>query len=172
MTEPIQSADMEALEETETDTVEDPAAEIAKWKALSRKHEKAAKESRAALKDIEVNRQTQMTDVERATAEAEAKGRQAAKVEYAERLAASEIRAALVGIVEDPDQIIEDLNIAKYVDEDGDVDTDAIVKLRDKYKRLMKKPIPSTGHGRESHASSGQTDGEVFASFLRQQMGN
>lgn len=60
----------------------------------------------------------------------------------AERLAAAELKAALTGITDDPGDIIDDLNLAKYITADGEVDTDAVAKTREKYAAL--KPTTTT----------------------------
>lgn len=61
---------------------------------------------------------------------------------YAERIAAAEVRAALVSLVDDPSAIVEELNMTRYVTEDGDVDQEAIASLKAKYTKLLgaKKP--------------------------------
>lgn len=109
-----------------------PSAEdVAKWKAMARKHEAASK---AAQKELDKLRAASQTDSERAVSEAEARGRQAALADVGQRLAAAEIKAALTGIVPDPAAIVEDLNLAKYVGDDGEVDSEAVASLRKKYE--------------------------------------
>lgn len=114
----------------------DPAAEAAKWKALARKHEDRAKANAAAAKELEKLRAATMSDTEKAVAEAEQRGRTAATAEHAQALAGARIEAALTGVVPDPGAFVEDLNLSKYVTDTGDVDTEAITALRDKYAAL------------------------------------
>ena len=109
--------------------------------------DKKAKDLEAELDQL---RRAQMTDNERAIAEAEERGRKTATSEVAQRLAAAEIRASLTGIVPDPGAIVEDLNLAKYVTDTGDVDVAAVAKLREKYEGFASKPkpgAPSPGAG-------------------------
>lgn len=109
-----------------------PSAEdTAKWKAMARKHEAASK---AAQKELDKLRAASQTDSERAVSEAEARGRQAALADVGQRLAAAEIKAALTGVVPDPAAIVEDLNLSKYVGDDGEVDSEAVASLRKKYE--------------------------------------
>lgn len=85
-----------------------------------------------------------------------------------QRAARAEVKAVLAGVVDDPDGIIEDLDLAKFVDEDGDVDTDAVRKLRDKYARFgnprTPRPDPSQASGARQ---SRQEPRDEFASILR-----
>lgn len=118
------------------------ADDIAKWKAMARKHEAASK---AAQKELDKLRAASQTDSERAVTEAESKGRQAAQAEFGERLAGAEIKAALSGVVPDPAAIVEDLNLAKYVTADGEVDSEAVEALRKKYEGLAAKGGKGSG---------------------------
>lgn len=131
----------QAAEPAEVETPEvDWHAEAEKWKALARKHEARSKENSAAAKQLEEQRQAAMTEHEKALAEAEKRGRQSALEQAAHRIAAADIRAALSGVVNDPDSIIEDLNLARYITDDGDVDAAKVKSLREKYAALAPKP--------------------------------
>lgn len=110
-------------------TAEELRAELEKWKNQARKNEDKAKANAAAAKDLEKLREQTMSEQEKAVAEAEARGRKAG----VERLAAAELKAALVGRVEDPAAIVEDLNLGKFITEDGEVDDKAVAKLAEKY---------------------------------------
>jgi hypothetical protein len=109
--------------------------DAAKWKALSRKHEAEAKKAKAELDKI---RAANQTEAEKALEAARQEGRQAATVDVAQRLAAAEIKAALTGIVPDPASIVEDLNLAKYVDDSGEVNSEAVAELRKRFEGLSK----------------------------------
>jgi len=137
--------------ETETPATEvedkDWQAETEKWKALARKHESRAKENSAAAAELEALRQSSLTDQEKAVAEAEQRGRQAARVELARSLAAAKVEAALTGLVPDPAAIVEDINLDRYVTKDGDVDPDAIAAIRAKYEALIPRPTTDLKQG-------------------------
>lgn len=120
-------------------------AEAEKWKALSQKHEGRAKSNVAAARELDQLKKATQTDTEKAVSEAEERGRQAARVEAAERLAGAEIKAALAGIVPEPATIVEDLKLAKYLTEDGEVDDEKVAALKAKYEALAVKPKKISG---------------------------
>jgi hypothetical protein len=122
-------------------------AEADKWKALARKHEDRAKENGAAARELEKLRESSLSEAEKAVAEAEKRGRTAALTEVATRLAAAEIRAALTGVVADPAVVVDDLNLAKFVTADGDVDAKAVTALKDRYAALIPKQAPDLKQG-------------------------
>lgn len=113
------------------------------WKALARKHEDRSKKATAELEKL---KKAQMSESEQALTEAEERGRKAATAEAGQKLAAAEIKAALAGVVPDPKLIVEDLNLAKYVNDDGDVDDEAVKVLKEKYVALA-KPGKARGDG-------------------------
>lgn len=135
------------------DGEKDWQSEADKWKALARKHEGQAKANAAAAKELEEFKAAQMSETEKAIAEAEARGRTAATSEVGQKLAAAEIKAALTGVVTDPAAIVEDLNLARYVRDDGEVDDEAVGRLRAKYEGIAGKP------GRPGSADGGTRGG-------------
>lgn len=140
------------------DEVTDKDAEIEKWKALARKHEGRAKENSKAQKELDELRKQSMSDQEKAVEEARDAGRQEATASLAQKLAAAELRAALTGLVENPSEIVEDLNLAKFVGDDGEVDTDKVNALKEKYADLK----PDTGNaGRTRDLGQGRNRGQA-----------
>lgn len=117
-----------------------PTETVDFWKEKAREQEKRAKANAKAQTELEKLRKQTMSETEKAVAEAEAKGRQSAMAEVGERLAAAKIETALTGIVPNPGDIVEDLNLAKYVTDDGSVDEAAVKALRTKYEGLAPKP--------------------------------
>lgn len=69
-----------------------------------------------------------MSDAERVAVEAEQRGRSAALAEVGQRLVRAEFRALAAGRVENLDELLDDLNLAKFVEEDGSIDSGAIAK--------------------------------------------
>jgi hypothetical protein len=130
---------------SETDTT-DWKAEAEKWKRLSRENETRFKGNAKKLEELQASA---MSDGEKAVAEAEKRGRTAALTEVSTRVAAAEIKAALTGVVPDPSVIVEDINLARYVTETGDVDTDAVAALKAKFVVIAAKapPIPGGADG-------------------------
>jgi hypothetical protein len=100
------------------------------WKAEARKWEQRAKENREAAKALESQRKAAMTEAERAVAEAEERGRTAALTSFGQRLARTEFiaEAAKRNPGFDATSILDDLNLARYIGEDGEPDSKAIAK--------------------------------------------
>jgi hypothetical protein len=130
------ATDQTATSETDTTDwkaeAEKAKADAEKWKGLSRKNEDAYKAERDKAA------KAGMTADEKATADAEAKGRKAAAQEYGAKLALAEFKAAAAAKQFDPSEILDDLNLSKYVDDDGTVDTAAITKAVAKFAKLAK----------------------------------
>jgi len=160
--------DAEDTDQTTDDQTDDSGtdekdwkAEAEKWQALSKKNEGRAKANATAAKELEKLKASQMSDTDKAVAEAEARGRKAAGAEGSQRLAAAEIKAALTGVVPDPAAIVEDLNLARYVTDDGEVDGDAVVKLKAKFEGLApKKPVKAGSTGSAEGGTRGSGDPE------------
>lgn len=120
------------------DTAPDHKAEAEKWQALAKKHEARAKGNASAAKELEALKASQLSETEKAVNEAEERGRKAGTAAGMERLAAAEIKAALTGVVPDPASIVEDLNLGRYLDEDGEIDADKVSELKAKYEAMAK----------------------------------
>jgi hypothetical protein len=100
------------------------------WKAEARKWEDRAKQNSAAAKEQEKQRIAAMSESDRAVAEAEARGRTTATQAFAQRLAQSDFIAAAArrNPAWDAAAVLPDINLARYVGEDGEPDTKAIEK--------------------------------------------
>lgn len=63
----------------------------------------------------------------------------------------AKIEAALTGVVPDPAVILDDLNLAKFISDDGGVNGEAVAALRDKYAALAPAkrggPAPNPAQG-------------------------
>jgi hypothetical protein len=124
-------------------TVEQQAAY---WKHHARQHEdrskawrdaaggKTAEELRAEREELEKLRNANRTDAEKAVADAKQAGTAEADAKWAPRLAAAEFRAALAHLAgvderdgrDKRDRIIAGINLADYITDSGDVDTDRV----------------------------------------------
>ena len=157
----------EATTET-ADTAEAPdlTAEVEKWRSLARKHEERAKTNAKAVAELETLRQSQMTDQEKALDEARKSARREALLEVGAHLVTAEFRAQAGGRI-DPDRLsvlLEDLDMSKYLTEDGQVDTERVAK---KVDALAPKPTeeaaptwPDLGQGaRDSSNLALNSDG-------------
>lgn len=88
---------------------------------------------------------------------AEERGRKSAALENGIRLARAEVRASLAGTLapDHIDEIVEDLNLSRFVDDDGEVDTEAVAVLRDKYTSILGRKAPAkVSHGKQGDAPS------------------
>jgi hypothetical protein len=165
-TEPLGDAGKKAL-----------ADERAARKAAEKLVKDHADQLTAAKAEMEKLRKASMTEQERAAAEAaeaqeravlEARQQGAAQAmqQAGERLAAAELRAALTGIVPDPGSIVEDLNLARYVQEGGEVDIEAVAKLREKYEALAPaRKIPGVPAGPRGEAREPSLDEKYMAAL-------
>lgn len=95
---------------------------------LSRERKKFADydEVKAKAAEFEQLKQAQMSDLERTAAEAEARGRSAVLAEVGERLARTEFRAAAATAGIDVADVLEYVDVRKFVGDDGEPDTKAI----------------------------------------------
>lgn len=121
--------DTETSTETTPETPEpaatDDAAEVAKWKAQARKHEERAKANANAAKELERLKLESLDETGKAVEAAKAEGRAAALTEMGGKLVAAEFKVAAGGRI-DVDTLLEGLDRSKFLNEDGDPDTDAI----------------------------------------------
>jgi len=132
------------------------------WVAEARKWEKRAKENASRLKDAEPKLSEYDKLVEASKSELERAQDTAQKAQaridaLAQRAVAADLRAALTGVVPDPSAVIEDLNIARFMGEDGEVDAAAIASLREKYLGLApgkRTPAPNPAQGTSASGPS------------------
>jgi hypothetical protein len=120
---------------------------------------------RAGLYD-QLLAQTQ-TDAERAAAEAEERAYNAAMGKAVPRLVSAEFRAAARGVLEKGqlDALLEDVDLTRYANDDGEPDLD---KIERKIKAVAPKaPPPSFGQGNQGTAPKGVNMND----FIRRQAG-
>ncbi len=72
-------------------------------------------------------------------------------------------------MVDDPDAIVDDLNLSKFITEDGDTDEAAVATLRSKYAGFSARraPRPDSSQGSSGNARAASTPQEEFGSFLK-----
>ncbi len=110
----------------------DLTAEVEKWKALARKHEDKAKELAPAAKRLAELEQASQSETERAVSKARQEADQVARSEergkWAQRLAAAQFvaLAARRNSEFDAQAVLDDLNLARYVGDDGEPDEKAL----------------------------------------------
>ena len=91
-----------------------------------------------------------------------------------QRVARAEVKAALTGLVDDPDSIVEDLNLARFIDDDGEINDGAIAALKTKYAGFTGKrgPRPDLSQGSGANGKTAANPAAEFASILQSQLGS
>lgn len=161
----------EAAQPAESEAPEDSTD----WKSEARKWEQRAKENRNAAQELEKQRKASMTESERAVAEAEARGRTAAATEASRDLARAKfdaIAARRNPALDDKglDELLEFVDMGKFLTEDGRPDVDAIRKAAEKLipaGSTEPAPPPSMDLGQRRTAPAKQD----MNTFLRQAAG-
>lgn len=152
-------------------TNEELAQQLDHWRTHAREQEKRAKENASAAKELQQVRQQSMTDTEKAVAEAKVAGRAEAEAGFAQRLAAAEIRAALAGLIDDPQSVVDDLNLSKYVTDDGQVDAKAVAALRERFAGLIGNRRPATPDlGQGNRGIAAPANGGDFLRNMREDL--
>lgn len=161
----------EAPEATET---VDWQAEAEKWKTQSRKQEERAKANAAAAKELEQLRASQMSEAEKIAVEAEQRGRSAALAELGQRLVRAEFAARSGGRISD--DTLDDLNLAKFLTEDGEPDTAAIDKAVARLapapeQEQTRRPGPRPDLSQGSSSTNTALNGDPLLDSLKQKLG-
>ncbi|NUK07470.1 hypothetical protein HRW18_05460 [Streptomyces lunaelactis] len=130
------------------------------WKAMARKHEKRAKDNLAELEKL---RAANMSEQEKAVAEAEKKGRTAAAADYGTKLASAEFRAACAAAQIDLGEAAEFIDVSRFVGDDGEVNVTAIKSAVTKFSKLAPK-----GAGRSGGDLGGGGSGDQAHSLDKQ----
>lgn len=159
-----------------TDPATDPggtdlAAEVEKWKALSRKHEERAKTNAKAAAELDQLRQQSMTDQEKAVAEAFSKGRTEAIREASGLLVAAEIRVNAAGRQVDVDALLEGLNTDRFLTTEGQPDTAAIKAWMEKVAPAAQQPDPIVDLGQGPRGRHLPLNGDPLEQALKHAVG-
>jgi hypothetical protein len=156
----------DATTETAATEAPDLSAEVEKWKNLARKHEDRAKANQKAVSELETLRQSQMSDQEKALEQAKAAVRTETLREVGTHLVVAEFRAQAAGrlTAEQVGELVEDLDMSKYLTDTGQVDAERVAK---KVDALAPKPTenaaptwPDLGQGaRDTQTPALNSDG-------------
>jgi hypothetical protein len=142
-------------EVTETETV-DLSAEVDKWKALSRKNEQQAKANAQAAKELEELKRESLTEQERLIESTREDTRQAVRMEFAGKLVEAELKSALNGRVLEGNAILG-FDKSAFIDENGDIDTEAISAWVEAHTKTVEPVMPDLGQGLRGKTLSGST---------------
>lgn len=135
----LETPEAPALEAPATESEKDWKVEAEKWKEMSRRTESA---NAKALKELEQLRIAQMSESEKAIAEAEKRGRDMALVEMRGDIARAKLQAQAAGKVADVDALIELVDISKLITESG-VDDGAIAAVIERFTKVAPlQPAP------------------------------
>lgn len=97
----------------------------------------------AEREELERLRLSALSDAERAIEEARNAGKAEATSAFGERLARAELKAALTGVVADPADIVAELDVKKYLTDDGEVDTAKVAAVVTKFGGLKPAGAPA-----------------------------
>ncbi|WP_329032253.1 hypothetical protein OIE71_04735 [Streptomyces sp. NBC_01725] len=118
--------------DSKSDKDDKGSSEVEKWKAQSRKHEARAKENAEKARELEELKAANATDSEKAINEAVKKAVAEERSRGAAVLARQVFLAGAAGRLENAADVVEDVNLSKYIDANGDVDEDGLAKLIDR----------------------------------------
>ena len=156
------------------------AQQAAYWKFHSRKHETLAKsrEDYDALKAAadkwaaheKASKPADQVKAEEDAEEIRKAAEKAVAAKYATKLVTAEFKAAVAGRMkkEDLDDLLEDMDLTKYLNDDGDVDTDRV----NKKAAIIAPETRSTGtrRGHQSHRETTKTSSVSAGRSLFQEM--
>lgn len=129
----------------------------------------AERELKIAQRALEAERAKGLSEAERAIAEAERNGYTRASQEAGKRLARAEIRASAAAKGLDVTEILEDLDLARFVDENGEPDEKAISKAITKWAAIA--PASARPRGEVDQGTRGTSQGADMNSWIRQAAG-
>lgn len=150
-TEDATEIESDATEIETDDSEKDLAAEVEKWKALSRKNEDRARNNAAAAKELEELRKANMTEQEKLVEDT----RRAVRTEFSAKLVEAELKSQLGGKNIDADALLT-FNKAEFVDSNGDVDSEAITAWVETHTKTP-EISPDLGQGVRSKTLTGKS---------------
>lgn len=93
------------------------------------------------------------------------------------RLARARVETALTGLVDQPAAIIDDLDLSRFLGDDGEVDNDRVDQLRQKYAAMAaaaaapRQPRPDASQASGANGGGSSTDPrQMFAGILQSAM--
>jgi hypothetical protein len=158
------------------DTGTDLAAEVAKWKALARKHEEKSKALAPAAKELETLKQQTMTELEKAVATAKTEARAEVLREVGASRVDDALRVALAGRPVDVDALLDGLDRSRFLDSEGQPDRDAIASWVDRIAPAQDPTAPAVvdlGQGNRGGAAGSDMalNGDPLLQSLKSKLG-
>lgn len=145
----------------------DKDAELARWKAQSRRHEDRAKANAAAAKELADLKAQSMSELERAIAETKTTTRAEVLREFGETRVADHVRVAAAGRTVDVEALLDGLDRSRFVDDDGQPDTKAIQQWVDRVAPATDETgrVPQVRPGPRGSGNGIGDDAQQFAAF-------
>jgi hypothetical protein len=106
-----------------------------------------------ASKELDEYRQSQLTEHERLISKTQEETKKAVRLEFAEKLVEAELKNALKGRNLSGDALL-DFNRSGFVDEDGEIDSEAIATWVEAHSTQAEAPKPDLGQGARGTTSS------------------
>lgn len=150
--------------------LEQAKAEADKWKKRSRTNEDRAKANAAAAKELDDVRKQAMTDQERAVAEAAEQATARTRAEMAGTLVAAKIEAAAAQTGLDIGTIVQGIDPAKFLTDEGTVDDTAITAFVGAMTPEPAQPAPAPTFGDFGQSSSRSDDNALNGDPLYQKL--
>ncbi len=169
---PEADADADAEPEEETEDAEAlPKWAQAKLAALEKDNFKYRTKLRDATKKAPAATKTPAADTVAPDAAAvddiRAQARAEAKVEFSEQLAEERLTAGLMQLgIENAQEVVSDLNMTRFVTDDGDVNAEAVKDALLRYKTLAPKRRKTVGAGNSGGGGSTRSNADQFAQAL------
>ena len=145
----------EDLPQKTQDEIRKLRRENAALRVKTREARKAAPKTTDGPSDIEAAREA---------------GREEARAEHGVELATEAIRAALTSVIaeDDLEELLDELNMARFVTDEHKPDRDAIASLKARHEKLAgaARRKTSTQNGRRGSGSGSKSNAEQFAAAL------
>lgn len=129
---------------------DDPAAEVERLRTelqKARKWEDRAKANAGAAKELEELRKQHESEQDRAVREARESARSEVLAELGSARVADAFRVAAAGRGLDVDEVLDGINLAKFMGEDGNPDRDAVQAFVDRISPAQETAPPDLGQG-------------------------
>lgn len=173
-----ETAQTTTTEETTAETTGEKPKPPPELQAIIDKERKAAREAERARKALETElnelRQQSMTDTEKAIEQARTEARASAFAEVGGKIAAAELRAAAAGRLapEQLDVLLEGINVARFLDDAGDVDREKVQVFVDGIapKSEQASSFPDLGQGARGQSNMA-LNGDPLEQTLKAKLG-
>ena len=106
-----------------------------------------------ASKELDEVRKSQLSDTERLIEQTKDDTRRAVRLEYAEKLVEAELKSSLKGRTLEGDSILS-FNKTAFIDDNGDIDSEAIATWVEAHSTHPEAPKPDLGQGSRGNKNS------------------